>query len=192
MPDTLTEQEALSLRTFASQGYVRDWMMITLALGTGLRNSELINLTIECFRPYDEISNFIELPASIAKGARSRQIPLRADLRESLQNFMQWKFHQGEILAGSSLLFVSKFTHNRLNPRDFQRMLKSLSMQAIGRSINPHVLRHTFATNLLKVSNMRIVQKALGHKYISTTQIYTHPSNDEISEAFNNLPGQLS
>ncbi len=163
--------------------------MISLALGTGLRNSELVNLTIECFRPYDEISNFIDLPASIAKGAQPRQIPLREDLRGSLQNFMHWKFDRGEIIAGSALLFVSKYSHNRLSPRDFQRMLHKLSMEAIGRPVHPHVLRHTFATNLLKVSNMRIVQKALGHKNISTTQIYTHPSNDEISDAINKLPG---
>lgn len=189
MPDTLTEKEVLSLKISASNTYQRDWMMITLALGTGLRNSELVNLTIECFRPYDEIAEYIVLPACIAKGAQPRQIPLKEDLRVTLQNFLTWKWDRGEHIESSALLFVSKYSHNRLSPRDFQRMLKKLSLVSIGRSVHPHVLRHTFATNLLRVSNMRIVQKALGHKNISTTQIYTHPSNDEISNAINQLPG---
>lgn len=188
MPDTLTENEIYSLKTFASHGSSRNWMMISLALGTGLRNSELVNLTVEIIRPYDEITCCAELPASIAKGSQPRQIHLRADIRESLQKFLTWKWDHGEQIDPEALLFVSKYTHRPLSPRDFQRMLRSLSLKAIGRAIHPHVLRHTFATNLLSVSNMRIVQKALGHKNISTTQIYTHPSNNEISDAINNLP----
>lgn len=189
MPETLTLDEIASLKTHAAQGYTRDWMIISLALGTGLRNSELVNLTIEIIRPYDEITNIIDLPGYIAKGSQPRQIPLREDLRESLKNFMTWKWDRGEHIDPEAWLFVSKYTRRPLSPRDFQRMLRTLSLQAIGRPVHPHVLRHTFATNLLKASNMRIVQKVLGHKNISTTQIYTHPSNDEISNAINQLPG---
>ena len=189
MPDTLSESEIGSIKHYSLETGPRNSMMISLALGTGLRNSELIGLTVECFRPFDEISQYIDLPGSIAKGSQPRQIPLRSDLREALQLFLKWKWDHGENIENRSTLFVSRYSKKQLNPRDFQRILKSISLVAIGRPIHPHVLRHTFATNLLKVSNMRIVQKALGHKNITTTQIYTHPSNDEISNAINKIPG---
>jgi integrase len=55
--------------------------------------------------------------------------------------------------------------------------------------VTPHSLRHTFATRLLKVSSTRLVQLALGHKSITTTELYTHPTVDEIelamAKAFN-------
>jgi len=185
--DVLLDSETTQLKAIASESYKRDWMIITLALGTGLRNSELCDLTIECFRPLDEISAILDLPGTIAKGGNSRQIPLRPDLRVSLQDFLTWKFHHGQRIDGTAYLFQTKFTNKKLNPRDIQRIVRSLSLKSIGRPIHPHILRHTFATRLLAVSNLRIVQKVLGHKNISTTQIYTHPSSDEISDAIKKM-----
>jgi len=185
--EVLTDSEITALKIIASEQYTRDWMIITLALGTGLRNSELCDLTIECFRPFNEISGILDLPSTIAKGGTPRQIPLHPDLRLSLQNFLTWKFEHGQRIDGKACLFQTKFTNNKLQSRDIQRIVRSLSLRAIGRPIHPHVLRHTFATRLLAVSNLRIVQKVLGHKNISSTQIYTHPSSDEISEAIKKM-----
>ncbi len=185
----LLDNEILSLTTSSRSTSERDLMMINLVLNTGLRNSEICNLTIECIRPYDEITNILELPGTIAKGGTSRQIPLHPDLRVQLAQFLKRKWDWGEKIDGPAYVFVSRFTHNKLSPRDFQRFLRSLSLHTIGRAIHPHTLRHTFATRLLSVSNLRIVQKVLGHKNISTTQIYTHPSNNEISDAINKLQG---
>jgi len=185
--DVLIDSEIIMLKVVASETYTRDWMIITLALGTGLRNSELCDLTIECFRPLDEISSILDLPGTIAKGGSPRQIPLHPDLRVSLQNFLTWKIENYQRIYGTDYLFQTKFTHKKLNPRDIQRIVRSLSLRSIGRPIHPHVLRHTFATRLLSVSNLRIVQKVLGHKNISTTQIYTHPSTDEISDAIKKM-----
>lgn len=185
--EVLLDTEIITLKIFASGSYKRDWMIIMLALGTGLRNSELCNLTIECFRPLDEISGILDLPGTIAKGGNPRQIPLHPDLRVSLQDFLSWKFKRGERIDGTAYLFQTKFTNNKLQSRDIQRIVRSLSLRSIGRPIHPHVLRHTFATKLLSVSNLRIVQKVLGHKNISSTQIYTHPSNNEIAEAIKKM-----
>ena len=182
-PEILLNHEIDLLLSEAKNQSLRDYTMILLALNTGLRNSEIIGLTIETVRPYDVISNIIQLPGSIAKGGTSRDIPLRPDIRDALEIFLKLRFTQEGSLSPSSFLFVSKYTRRPLSPRDFQRILQKISVKVLGKSINPHILRHTFATKLLTVSNLRIVQKLLGHKNISTTQIYTHPNNNDLVTA---------
>lgn len=184
---TLLNFEIDSLLAQARDTGRRDWMMIDLALHTGLRNSELINLTIECIKSFESIVNILNLPGTIAKGGRSRDIPLRPDTRTHLELFLIWKNDHSEATGPNDYLFVSKYTHKKLSPRDFQRIVKSISEKGIGRAIHPHILRHTFATRLLAVSNLRIVQSVLGHKNIQTTQIYTHPSSDDVSNAINRI-----
>ena len=185
--DFLQDNEITALKIAASYEYNRNFVMISLALGTGLRNSELVNLTVKCIRPFDEISHFLDVPGTITKGGFSRQIPLHPDLRVLLLNFLNWKFHHNEPIVEKANLFLSKYTHNNLRPRDFQRIVRSLSLRAIGRSVSPYTLRHTFATRLLSISNLRVVQKVLGHKNIQTTQIYAHLLNNDVAEAINKL-----
>ena len=184
-PDTLSRDECSSLLHEAQLLSVRDHMLIFLALSTGLRNSELCNLTVECIRSYEIIPTVMSLPGTIAKGGTGREIPLNADTRDYLRKFLDFKKTIDEDCGLSAPLFVSKFTHKKLSPRDFQRILSTHSKRALGRSIHPHILRHTFATRLLSVSNLRVVQRCLGHKNIQTTQIYTHPSSDECRQAVN-------
>ncbi len=184
---TLLDFEIDSFLAQAKDGYFRDFVMVSLCLGTGLRNSELIFLKIENIFPYGVVSNFLNVPALISKSKKDRSIPLHENLRLLLGNFYQWKTTMNEPTGADSFLFVSKFTHNKLNPRDLQRIVSSISIKSIGRSIHPHVLRHTFATRLLVQSNLRVVQEVLGHKNIQTTQIYTHPSSNDISDAINKM-----
>ena len=186
-PEILLHHEEQDFKTESAASGIRNFTMISLALGTGLRNDELINLTIEMIKPYEDITKMLYLPGIIAKGGIPRDIPLHPDLRSDLWRFLTWKQNHTEPSNPGDYLFVSKFTHNRLSSRDFQRIVNSISIKSIDRKIHPHVLRHTFATKLLTVSNLRIVQKVLGHKNISTTQIYTHPSINELSDAINKL-----
>ncbi len=77
-------------------------------------------------------------------------------------------------------------THH-ITPRTIQRIIKKASFQAFGREIHPHVLRHTFASRLMRTTNIRIVQQLLGHKSIQSTQIYTHPNHDDLTTAIKSL-----
>ncbi len=187
IPPTLLEDEIQAITDIAFKGYFRDYIMIQLALSTGLRNSEIIGLTNDCLFWDNNVFDSLDVPSNLTKYSNSRVIPLNTNIRNLLISFHTWKLNNGESLRGSSYVFVSKFTDKQLNQRDFQRILSKISLKAIGRSIHPHVLRHTFATKLLSKSNLRIVQLALGHKNIQTTQIYTHPSKSEIVDAINNM-----
>ncbi len=183
VPATLLSDECQLLYAEAQFYSLRNFSIIFLALNTGLRNAELCHLTIECIKTYEVITNVLTLPGKIAKGGISRDIPLNTNTREVLENFLLWKVQNNEEISPISPLFVSKFAKKILSPRDIQRIVSAVSSKAIGRSINPHILRHTFATRLLQVSNLAVVKQILGHKNIQTTQIYTHPSHDDMSKA---------
>jgi len=191
-PEILLKRESDAILTVAQKSSFRNFTMISLALFTGLRNSELIKCTVFCIAPYDYVTDTLEVPGTIAKGGNPRIIPIHPDLKVLLEKWLYWKKNNSEPIDPYSPLFVSLRTKKQLSQRDFQRILSDISIVAIGRSINPHVLRHTFATRLLSKSNLVIVQKLLGHVNIQTTQIYTHPNRTEFMDAIDKMPGVLS
>jgi len=186
-PKILLKEEIISILALAKNSNFRDRVMIDLALGTGLRNSELINLTVFCIAPYTGVTDYLEVPGTIAKGGRPRSIPLHPDLKVLLTKYLAWKDANFEPTLPHSPLFVSLRTKRPLSQRDFQRIVSNYSKKAIGRSIHPHTLRHTFATRLLAKSDLRIVQELLGHKSIQNTQIYTHPNNNDFTNAIKRM-----
>jgi len=186
-PEILLPNESDSLMSQAFDSSYRDYIMIYFTLLTGLRNTEVIKLTVFCVKPYGQIANDVEVPAMIAKGCRARSIPLHPDLKIELEKFFNWKLANNESCDPDSPLFCSKRSKNQLSPRDFQRIVHLHSTKSINRSVHPHVLRHTFATRLLAKSNLSIVQQMLGHKSIQTTQIYLHPTRDDFTKAIENM-----
>lgn len=187
----ILEGEITKLLNAAKDRGIRDFTMIYLTLQTGLRVSELVGLFIEDVFPFGQVSRILTVPPRIAKNGKKREIPMNSETRTLLSNFIRIKQKSEQFTNSDSFLFVSRYSHNPLSPRDFQRIVKDLSTASIGRSITPHTLRHTFATRLLRHTNLRIVQETLGHARIQTTQIYTHPSLSEITTAIDNnkLPG---
>lgn len=88
----------------------------------------------------------------------------------------------------SNVFYVfTSLNNNKIDQGNFRRTIYRASTKSIGRKISPHLLRHAYATDLLRATkNLRIVQKALGHSDISTTQIYTHIVDSEMEEAIKN------
>ena len=191
MVKIILEGEITKLLAFAKDRDIRDFTMIYLALQTGLRVSELVGLYIEDVAPFGEISRFLIVPSRIGKNSKKRDIPMNHETRTLLAHFLRIKDTRKQPINLDSFLFVSHHTHNPLSSRDFQRIVKDISSSSLGRSITPHTLRHTFATRLLRHTNLRVVQETLGHARVQTTQIYTHPGIDDITSAIDNnkLPG---
>jgi len=184
---TINDDEIKKILSYTISHSWRDHTMIYLALSTGLRVSELIGLYIEDVAPFGDVSSVLSVPSRIGKGGRRREIPINEDVRLALSKFIKSKEYSKHPTDPTSFLFLSQHTSNPLSSRDFQRIVKQTSISAIGRSITPHVLRHTFATRLLKLTNLRVIQELLGHKYIQTTQIYTHVSIDDAQLAISNF-----
>ncbi len=191
MINTINEGEIQTLLSAAHLRDTRDFVMIFLALSSGLRVSELVGLFVEDVRPFGEVSRILSVPARIGKGGKKRDIPLNQDTRDILTEYIRIKGIRHHSLNSDSYLFVSHSSKKPLSSRDFQRIVHDLSVKSIGRAITPHTLRHTYATRMLKHTNIRVIQELLGHAWLNTTQIYTHISIDDAQQAISNfkLPG---
>ncbi len=179
IPDVLTldEQEKLlnqfNLRYITSQ---RNKTMIQLLLNTGLRLSEMTNLK---WNDIDLMTGQVKVVEG--KGLKDRILWLD---EETLTMLGKWKQRQFKEWGKSHLVFTTR-TLRQLDGKAVRSMIKTYSDKAgIKKHITTHSLRHTFASDLLRdTKNIRIVQKALGHADISSTQIYTHIVDEELEEA---------
>ncbi|GAI79438.1 unnamed protein product [marine sediment metagenome] len=88
---------------------------------------------------------------------------------------------------GQHRAFASNVPDKPLTRRQVHRIISYAAISALGRSVHPHVLRHTFASKLMRVTNMRTVQELLGHKNLTSTQIYTHPNEQDKHKAIENM-----
>ena len=165
--------KALKLRRDA----VRAYMLYDLMLNTGLRLAEVAGLNV------GDVQGKTVLEV-IGKGSKSREIPLNKATREHIQAFLDWKRKNYGLPLSDEPLFVSRLG-SRLSKRAIERDLdKWVRIAGIEGHYTPHALRHTVGTELLnKTGNLRVVQEFLGHADISTTQIYTHVSREQIQQA---------
>lgn len=186
-PETLISQEVDLLFDHIKTRSIRDYTISRLLLFTGLRNSELINLVINDVYAFNTVMDVLEVRAESAKNHQSRKIPLHPSIKQDIEYWIALKPTLNEPITPTSYLFCSQRSHKKLSPRDLQRITSTYSKTVLGRSIHPHVFRHTFATNLLERTNLRVVQQALGHRSIQTTQIYTHPNIQDMTIAINKL-----
>lgn len=178
---TIEEQEALinvfNVRYFNSY---RNKVMIQLFLNTGLRLAEMINLK------WKDINLAVgQLKVVQGKGSKDRIVWIGED---TLKILREYRTKQADKLGMCEYVFVTN-TNKQLDDRGIRRMIETYAAKAgITKSISPHTLRHTYATDLLRATkNIRLVQKALGHSDISTTMIYTHIIDDEYEDALKNF-----
>jgi integrase/recombinase XerD len=182
LPTVLTEKEQEALLQQPnpnSPNGLRSLCLLRLMLNTGLRASEVLNLKVS-----DIDCQSGKVMVREGKGKKDRTLWIgEADIRL----LKKWMKCQAK-LPESVFLFTSS-KGKRLQDTYLRRIVKRLAQQAgIDKDVHPHMLRHTFATDLLRqTKNLRLAQKALGHAQITTTQIYTHIVDDELEEALKTL-----
>ena len=175
------EQKKLFLKTLADsrQGW-RDYFMFDLMLNTGLRLSETISLDVKDVHSGYSVRGLLEIRG---KGDRIRQIPLNKEIRNHIDRYVihRKKMDKGSSLAGP--LFMSR-NKRRITPRAVQMNFdKWVIASGLEGKYSPHCLRHSVGTALMqKTGNIRKVQEFLGHKFVSTTQIYTGVTKEDLVE----------
>ena len=161
----------------------RNKAMLELLYATGMRISELLNLTLSNIN-IDDASVKV-----MGKGSKERFIPISDVTIKYLQEYIN--VYRNLILntKTSDYLFIN-YTGNKMSRQGFFKILKELAEKCnIDKDISPHILRHSFATHLLNNgADLRVIQELLGHENISTTEIYSHISNEKIKDDYKNHP----
>lgn len=180
LPDVLTPDEEVALLAQPNPRYPtgqRNRLLLQLMLDTGLRLSEATALE---WRDLDLTTG--KLKVRQGKGAKDRLLWVGD---EDLEALRKWRDRQTHDVAGKPSHVFTTLDGVAVSPRYVQAMVKRYATKAgIARSVHPHLLRHSFATDLLReAKNIRIVQRALGHARLATTEIYTHIVDEELEGA---------
>lgn len=171
LPVVLSREEVQ--RLFAVAGNLKHKALLMVAYDAGLRLSEILNLRIE-----DIDSQRMVIRIRQGKGKKDRYARLSVGLLGLLREY--WRTYRPE-----SLLFPGAHPKKRYDLATPGHILKKLCRKAgITKRVSMHTLRHSFATHLLEAgTNLRVIQRLLGHSNIQTTCVYTHISIQELREA---------
>jgi integrase/recombinase XerD len=182
LPEVLTREEVerlLKVPEGDNPPALRDRAMLELFYSSGLRVSEVVNLTI------NDISLEQGYIITMGKGKKERMVPMGEVAVEALQEYLKRGRPFLEKNNKTKKLFLNK-RGNCLTRQGVWKMIKQMALKAgITRDISPHTLRHSFATHLLEGgADLRSLQALLGHAAISTTQIYTHLDQHRIKREY--------
>ncbi len=156
---------------------LRDKAILELFFSTGLRVSELCSLPRDLDIAKDEFS-------VRGKGEKVRVVFLSDNARQAIKNYLKERQDMDDALFAQVAKNGKGKESLRLTPRSVERLIKHYAIKAgISKKVTPHVVRHSFATDLLQNgADLRSVQALLGHAHIATTQIYTHVTDKHLKE----------
>lgn len=169
IPEILTKEEVKSLIQVTKN--LKSKLIIKLLYSTGLRVSELTNLRLK-----DLSIDKKEAWVRKGKGSKDRFFKLSDLIIKDLEKYIS------TLKENEEFLFPGK--NNTLTSRNIQKIVrKAASKTNMQKNVSPHKLRHSFATHLLNQGvDIRMIQELLGHADLSTTQIYTHVSKEQLKK----------
>lgn len=184
LPDVLTIAEitqlidAIPTDDTASPIDLRDRALIELLYGTGARISEITALTVDNFHDNDGMLRIT------GKGNKQRLVPVGSQAMAAVDQYLVRA--RPVFATGASHALLLNTRGRTLSRQSAWAVLKTAAARAhITKDISPHTLRHSFATHLLEGgAGERVVQELLGHSSVTTTQIYTHVSAENLRQAW--------
>jgi integrase/recombinase XerD len=188
LPNVLTDEEVECLLDSFDEskpGEIRDRAMTEVMYASGLRVSELLNLTLGDINAQE---GFVKVRSG--KGQKDRLVPIGEFALDALNTYYKEVRSKIPHAKDSKYVFLN-MRGGKLSRQYFWKQIKMYASRCgIKTPITPHSLRHSFATHLLENgANLREVQQMLGHSKIETTQIYTHVSARRILSAYDRLMG---
>ena len=181
LPKVLSEEEVSTLLDIDLNDDFdyRNKAMLELMYSSGLRVSELINLKV------NDIDLKNDCVRVFGKGSKERIIPLSEYALDALYDYIN--NHRKELFkhGENDYLFLNNHGNNMTRQGFFKIVKKIAKDKSIKTDFSPHSLRHSFATHLLKHgADLRSIQELLGHSDISSTQIYTHVTNERLQNSY--------
>lgn len=157
----------------------RDRAMLELLYSSGIRIQELVSINL---KDLDLLSGSVKV---FGKGSAERIVPVGEICLNAVKNYIDQRRRSGIECSINSPMFLNN-SGQRISPRGARKVLHGWFIKAgFSKKVSPHTLRHTFATHILdKGCDIRSVQKMLGHKNLSTTQIYTHVTLESLRKIY--------
>jgi len=182
-PKWLDQKQQLALLRAVRKGESqRDLAIVETLMKTGLRVSELINLTLSDVELSERAGKVI---VREGKGGKYREVPLSKEVRSVLATYLQERIEDG-----SHRLFLGQ--RGPVNVPGVQYLVAKYAYQARLGEITPHQLRHTFGKNLVDAGvSLEQVAALLGHESLNTVMIYTKPSHGDLEKAVRKAAGEI-
>lgn len=189
---TITDQhkllDALRIRSGTRKQFdrgVRNYCIACFMLETGLRVGEVVGLVKRDVLFVGKPLTTLIVRTAIAKNHKERSIPISTRLTEAIVEYAA-RFDVFEGFKDDDFLFHNPGSAASLTTRQVERVIRAAGIFSLGRVVIPHMLRHTFASKLMRVTDIRTVQELMGHSSITSTQIYTHPDAEDKRRAIEN------
>ena len=183
LPKAMDADLVQRLLDFKAKGMieVRDKALAELLYSSGLRLSEICKLDME------DLDTKERTCVVTGKGNKTRIVPVG---KKAIQAIRDWFIYRSQLIQSKETSANAIFLNNkgkRISPRSIQLRLEKLCLMRGLPGINPHMLRHSFASHVLESSgDLRAVQEMLGHSDIGTTQIYTKLDFQHLSKVYDN------
>ena len=161
---------------------LRNCAMTVVMLEAGLRVGEACALKIDDLWFNGNPVSTLIVRAAIAKNKQERHIPISATLADTIK-LMRTAIWKGAVLSYNTFAFWGPDPYQPLTTRTVERFILAAGRDALHVDLTPHVLRHTFASRIMRKTNARVVQALLGHRNLQSTQIYMHPNSDDLRKA---------
>lgn len=179
LPNVINEEEAVKILESCpakTPNGLRNRAILELLYSTGIRRRELVNLNVSDFSPERQ-----ELTVIKGKGGKSRIVPVGEYASRFTESYLKlirpWMARENE-----TALFVSSTTGTRLSLQNMDKLLQKIIKQSgVTKRVTPHTFRHSMATHLLRSgADLRHIQAILGHASLTSTEIYTHLTKEDL------------
>lgn len=162
----------------------RDYLLVLFLYHTGLRVGECAGLITHLVARDGQPRLYLHLPASVCKGSRGRVVPLNAIAQLCVRKLLAFNSARGFSTAPAAPLFQNR-CHGPLSVRSIQHLVAYYREKAgLDVRATPHTFRHSHASQLVAAGVPTVVvQRLLGHRYLSSTQVYTHTTKEQMLEA---------
>lgn len=165
---------------------IRNYLIGLLLCDSGLRVSEVVSLKRSDLIFNNEPVKSITVLTKKKRVETERVIPLTGRIQRAITKMhdIVWPVSITDL---EHYAFYASDFRSHLTTRQVERIIFVASLCCLNFAIHPHTLRHTFATRLMRTTNIRTVQELLGHSHLSSTQVYTHPDFQDLTKAIEGI-----
>ncbi len=181
----ITPTEFRKLDGALSQFSKKEAAILTLFMYCGLRVGEVCRLRFRDLTQENSVYVEVHIPGSISKTGIGRPVPIPPIARFLLNEYVREIVPPNASPIPLAFLFPGTGGLDHMSVHGVEQLVARICLRILHKHVMPHTLRHTYATMVLKYSNIREVQILLGHKKLSSTEVYTHPTIQDLSKSVN-------